>query len=170
MRMNSLTRRQFMRIGTGAVAASATIKATLLEPNRMWAAAPVAPSDRVRFASIGTGVRGCQLLQAALRVPGVECVAVCDLYDGRQVAAKETLDKEVPATRNYREILDRTDVDAGPGDMRPEFSNLGWRPGNPSLSGLQVPGRFWGVMSQGRLAGDRHRGIVTARPPPARRY
>jgi predicted dehydrogenase len=57
-------------------------------------------------------VRGCELLGASLRVPGVECVAVCDLYDSRHQAAREVLKREVPVTRNYREILDRQDVDA----------------------------------------------------------
>jgi predicted dehydrogenase len=68
--------------------------------------------DRVRFAGIGTGVRGCELLEGTLEVPGVECVAVCDLYDGRHKAAQEALKKDVPATRDYRQILDRKDVDA----------------------------------------------------------
>ena len=72
----------------------------------------MAPSDMVRFASIGTGVRGCELLQATLLVPGIQCVAVCDLYDSRHQAAREAVKKEVPATRNYKEILDRKDVDA----------------------------------------------------------
>jgi len=72
----------------------------------------VAPSDTVRFASIGTGVRGCELLGASLNVPGVECVAVCDLCDSRHTAAQEAVKKNVPATRNYKEILDRKDVDA----------------------------------------------------------
>ena len=40
---------------------------------------PVAPSDTIRFASIGTGIRGCEHLQASLSVPGIKCVAVCDL-------------------------------------------------------------------------------------------
>jgi predicted dehydrogenase len=45
-------------------------------------------------------------------VPGIECVAVCDLYDSRHEAAQEAVQKQVPATRNYKEILDRKDVDA----------------------------------------------------------
>jgi predicted dehydrogenase len=111
--MHSLTRRDFMRIGTGSVAAGAAVKFTLLEPTALWAAnRAVAPSDRIRFASIGTGTRGCELLQASLAVPGIECVAVCDLYDGRHEAALETLQKQVPVTRSYKEILDRKDVDA----------------------------------------------------------
>jgi predicted dehydrogenase len=67
----------------------------------------------VRFASIGTGVRGCELLKATLQVPGVQCVGVCDLYDSRHIAAQEAVDNpSVPATRDYRSILDRKDVDA----------------------------------------------------------
>jgi predicted dehydrogenase len=37
---------------------------------------------------------------------------VCDLYDGRHQAAREAVKKEVAATRNYKEVLDRKDVDA----------------------------------------------------------
>jgi len=113
MSYSSLTRRQFVRLGTGVVAARAAMKVTVLEPNLLSAYSCVAPpSDTVRFASIGTGVRGCELLQASLRVPGIECVAVCDLYDSRHEAAKEAVKKDVPASRDYRKILDRKDVDA----------------------------------------------------------
>ncbi|HTC46141.1 MAG TPA: Gfo/Idh/MocA family oxidoreductase [Candidatus Aquilonibacter sp.] len=111
--MRSFTRRDFMRIGSGSVAAGAAMKWTLLQPAALWGAGrQVAPSDRVRFASIGTGTRGCELLTASLAVPGIECVAVCDLYDSRHEAAQEAVQKQVPATRNYKEILDRKDVDA----------------------------------------------------------
>ena len=72
---NPWTRRQFMRVGAGTLAAGAAAKATLLEPTTLWAAATqTAPSDTIRFASIGTGVRGCELLKASLRVPGVDRV------------------------------------------------------------------------------------------------
>jgi predicted dehydrogenase len=102
-----------MRIGTGSVAAAATAKFTLLQPTALWGEGrTVAPSDRVRFASIGTGTRGCELLQASLDVPGIECVAAADLYDSRHEAALEVLQKQIPTTRNYKEILDRKDVDA----------------------------------------------------------
>src|ERR1700732_4591522 len=111
--MHPLTRRNFIRIGAGSVVAGAAAKVTLLDPPTLWAAdGTAAPSDRVRFASIGTGTRGCELLAASLAVPGVECVAVCDLYDSRHQAAQEAVKNQVPATRNYKEILDRKDVDA----------------------------------------------------------
>ena len=107
------SRRAFLRAGTGAAAAGVAAKWTVLEPNPLWALSrPVAPSDRVQFAAIGTGVRGCELLRASLRVPGAECVAVCDLFDSRHLAAQQALKKTVPATRDYRAILDRKDIDA----------------------------------------------------------
>src|SRR2546429_2070471 len=113
MGYDSLTRRQFIRVGTGAMAASATANITVLKPVPLSASArAVSPSDRVRFASIGTGVRGCEWLQASLHVRGVECVGVCALYDSRHEAAREAVKKAVPATREYRKILDRKDVDA----------------------------------------------------------
>jgi predicted dehydrogenase len=113
MHRSTWTRRDFIRVGSGAAATGAAAKFTMLDPKPLWASPnPVAPSDTVRFASIGTGVRGCELLEATTHVPGVECVAVCDLYDSRHTAAQEAVRKNVPATRNYREILDRKDVDA----------------------------------------------------------
>ena len=102
-----------MRLGAGALAAGAAAKVTLLEPSTALAATTQAqPGNTIRFASIGTGVRGCELLAASLRVPGVECVAVSDLWEGRLTAAQQTLKKQVATTRNYKEILDRKDIDA----------------------------------------------------------
>ncbi len=114
MTKNSLTRRDFMRVGAGAAAAGVAAKVTILEPLRLWASPrPVPPSDTVRFAIIGTGVEGCTLLNATLPVPGVECVAAADLYDSRHIAAKEALGgKEIETTREYRRLLERKDIDA----------------------------------------------------------
>ncbi len=113
MPKNPLTRREFIHIGSGALAAT-TVAGNILQPHLLSAAPhPVAPSDTVRFASIGTGIRGCELLKASTQVPGIECVAVCDLYDSRHIAAQEAVNNpNVPASRDYRTILDRKDVDA----------------------------------------------------------
>jgi len=110
---NPWTRRRFMQIGASAIAAGAAAKMTLLEPSTLLAATTqAAAGNTIRFASIGTGVRGCELLKASLRVPGVECIAVSDLWEGRLTAAQETLKKSVATSRNYKEVLDRKDVDA----------------------------------------------------------
>jgi predicted dehydrogenase len=113
MANNPLSRRQFIQLGSGAIAAS-TVAKNILQP-RVLSAAPrrVAPSDTIRFASIGTGIRGCEHLQASLDVPGIECVAICDLYDSRHVAGQEAVkNPSAPACRDYRTILDRKDVDS----------------------------------------------------------
>ncbi len=111
---HSLTRRDFMRLGAGAAAASVAARATILEPKTLWASPrPVPPSDIVRFGIIGTGIEGCSLLQASLAVSGIECVAAADLYDSRHEASKEALGgKNIDTTREYRRILDRKDIDA----------------------------------------------------------
>jgi predicted dehydrogenase len=113
MSKNPVSRRQFMQIGSGALVAT-TVAKTVLQPRTLYASGrPVAPSDTVRFASIGTGIRGCEHLEASLRVPGVQCVAVCDVYDSRHAAAQEAVNNpNCPATRDYRSVLDRKDVDA----------------------------------------------------------
>ncbi len=112
MAKDSMTRRDFMRVGAGAAAIGSAAKVTLLDPARAMASPrPVPPSDRLRFASIGTGVRGCNDLSTALRAPGVEMVAVSALYDGRLIAAQEEAGKKLDTTKDYRRILDRKDID-----------------------------------------------------------
>jgi predicted dehydrogenase len=105
----SLTRRDFIRAGAMTTLAA---RATMLHPMAWGQGRTIAASDTVRFALIGSGVRGCQHLMYSMTIPGVECVAVSDLYDGRQQAAREYLKKEVPVSRDYRTVLDRKDVDA----------------------------------------------------------
>ena len=109
MPKTGITRRDFVRLGTGAVAAAAALKTTLLDPSTLWAQQPAGPA--IRFASIGMGVRGCEVLQAALRNGGT-CVAISDLYQGRQRLGRETVKQDVLITPDYREILDRKDVEA----------------------------------------------------------
>jgi predicted dehydrogenase len=108
-----MTRRDFVRLGAGSVAAGfAGAKVEILEPKILRASPAPPPSDTVRFASIGTGTHGCDLLRASRGVSGIECVAIADLYDTRHETAKQILNKSIDTTRDYRRILDRKDVDA----------------------------------------------------------
>ena len=103
-----LPRRSFLQ---GGALAAAGLKTILLEPQSA-AAAQVAPSDRIRFGIIGIGMQGSGLLSTAVGLPGVECVAAADLYDGRHTLAKEiTHNPNLPTTRRYQELLDRKDID-----------------------------------------------------------
>ena len=66
----------------------------------------------VRIALIGKGTQGTSDTRTALRVPGVNLVAVCDLYDARLQNAKQEWGNDVFTTREYKEILSRNDIDA----------------------------------------------------------
>jgi predicted dehydrogenase len=72
----------------------------------------ISPNDKIRLAVIGYGIQGHGDVATALKVPGVELVGVCDLYTGRLENAKELHGKDIFTTKNYHEILDRSDVDA----------------------------------------------------------
>ena len=111
MKASLLTRRDFVRLGAGAAVAGAAVNATLLEPAAL-AAQREASGRKIRFASIGTGIRGCDLLRSARNVPTGECVGTADLYDMHQRAGIEAWGADVPTSRDYRALLDRKDVDA----------------------------------------------------------
>jgi predicted dehydrogenase len=69
-------------------------------------------NDQVNIAVIGMGIMGFNDLKTSMQVPGVKLVGVCDLYTGRLGRAKELYGKGIFTTKDYREILDRSDVDA----------------------------------------------------------
>jgi predicted dehydrogenase len=106
----TLSRRAFLQ-GSATVAGGLLASKTVFLEAQPVAPA-VAPSDRVRFGIIGIGMQGSGLLTSAITVPGVECVAAADLYDGRHTLAKEiTANISLPTTRRYQELLDRKDID-----------------------------------------------------------
>ncbi|MFN8355107.1 MAG: Gfo/Idh/MocA family oxidoreductase [Spirosomataceae bacterium] len=72
----------------------------------------ITANDKIRIGVIGYGVQGHFDLNTALKVPGVELAGICDLYTGRIENAKEQYGKDLYTTRNYKELLDRKDIDA----------------------------------------------------------
>jgi len=107
MKKSSYTRRQFLLTGTGAAVATASARQFILEPEPLFASGRSFPaSDRLHFGIIGVGMEGTGLLTTAVALPGVQCVAACDLYDGRHELAKEIAGPSIRTTRRYKELLE----------------------------------------------------------------
>ena len=105
------TRRDFIKLTTATTLAAAT-STTILAADASESTKTVAPSDKIRLGLIGAGGQGMGDTREALKIPGVELVAVADLYDGRLARAKEIWGNQLFTTRDYREVIARPDVDA----------------------------------------------------------
>src|SRR5690606_5250319 len=68
--------------------------------------------QNIRLGLIGKGGMGTSDTNTALRVEGTQLVAVCDLYDARLKLAKDTWGDDLFLTKEYKEIIERDDVDA----------------------------------------------------------
>ncbi|MBV6443692.1 MAG: Inositol 2-dehydrogenase/D-chiro-inositol 3-dehydrogenase [Saprospiraceae bacterium] len=106
------SRRQFIR-QIGGAAAALTVGTSLAAENihKLQTNDFITSDERVRIAVIGAGIIGHYDADAALKIPGVELTAVCDLYTGRLEYAREKWGNKIFTTRDYREVLARNDVD-----------------------------------------------------------
>ena len=100
----SITRRQFME-QTIAGAAATSVALGEARPQ-----ASASPGEAITVGIIGAGIRGLEDLWSVRKVGGTVAI-VCDLYDGHLRRAQEML-PGVATTRDYRQVLDRKDVDA----------------------------------------------------------
>jgi predicted dehydrogenase len=103
----SISRRNFLHT-TSAVSALALNRGILAQEP----AKPVSANDRIHVACIGFGIMGQGDVRTVSSLQGVELVAVADVYDGRLTLAKERYGKGIFTSRDYREVLNRSDVDA----------------------------------------------------------
>ena len=72
----------------------------------------ISSNDRINIAVIGMGIMGNNNLRTALKIPGVQLVAACDLYSGRLERVKEVYGNDIFLTNDYRKILEKPAVDA----------------------------------------------------------
>lgn len=109
MKKTGMTRRRFL--GSSAAMTGAMLAGNAVRLEAATFGQDDASVKPIRFGMIGVGMRGAGLLGTAIRLPGVECVAVSELYDGRAELAREIIGKQVPVTRRYHELLERKDID-----------------------------------------------------------
>ncbi|SJZ54047.1 Tat (twin-arginine translocation) pathway signal sequence [Chitinophaga eiseniae] len=115
--MSDQSRRKFIKhigstaalLGIGQLAALGRENepVTLLQPEQ-----PFAANDKIRLACVGMGIMGFGDVDTAIKVPGVEFVAAADLYTGHLDRVKEVYGPNIFTTRDYRELLQRKDIDA----------------------------------------------------------
>lgn len=103
-----IDRRGFITTAARGAAAAAVIGPGVL----LRGSGQRSPNDAVRIGVIGFGVQGLNDASAALRLPNVQVVAAASCYDGHLERARELLGDAALRTRDYRQILDRKDVDA----------------------------------------------------------
>ena len=70
-----------------------------------------AKADELRVGVIGPGSRGQELIRHLLHVPGVRIAAICDIYEPRYAQVNRLVGSDVPAMKDYRELLQREDLD-----------------------------------------------------------
>jgi len=115
--MSDQSRRKFIKhlgstaalLGVGSLSAFGKehVPVNILHPDRK-----ISSNDKIRVACVGMGIMGFGDVQTAIQVPGVEFVAAADLYDGHLAKVKEVFGAQVHTTRDYRELLNRKDIDA----------------------------------------------------------
>jgi predicted dehydrogenase len=106
------SRRQFLQASAALVSGSLAPYRIPLAAEPLGGSTPqVSASDRVRFGMVGVGMQGSGLLSTAIALPGIQCAAACDLYDGRHVRAREIAGANLRTTRRYQELLADKDID-----------------------------------------------------------
>jgi predicted dehydrogenase len=99
-----VNRRTFVSAGVSGVAAATT--------TGLGARSALGANNRIRVASIGVGGMGRSDLRDFLKMPEVDIVAVCDTWEQNRNRAVEMTGGKAVAYKDFREVLDRKDIDA----------------------------------------------------------
>ena len=101
-----VSRRDLLKTAGAVAAAAAAIEgAPAIQKVR-------AANDQVQYGMIGTGSRGTYLLKHLKNISTGRCVAVCDLLQPALDNAVATIGNHPKTYKDYRELLDRKDIDA----------------------------------------------------------
>lgn len=102
---SNVSRREFLQeaaLGTAAAAAWESVA-----PARVLGA-----NEKMRLGVLGSGQRAAYDMAQFMKIPDVEVVAICDVYTPHREKALKTAGPQAKGHLDYREVLDRKDVDA----------------------------------------------------------
>ncbi|MFB3788606.1 MAG: Gfo/Idh/MocA family oxidoreductase [bacterium] len=106
MNKNRISRRDFLQKSAAGLGAAGFF--TLVPRHALGATGRPAPNDELTRAVIGVGGMG----QGHLRYPGARLVAVCDVDEQHLRSTLERVDDpDVKGYKDFREVLERTDID-----------------------------------------------------------
>jgi predicted dehydrogenase len=116
-RSGRLSRRGFLKSTVGAGLAASAFGALPIPSSALGRDGSVAPSERITVGGIGIGSRGTYDLTCFFEQKDVQFLAVCDVKQKRRDAVKKMADKhhgnkDCAQYRDFRELLDRRDIDA----------------------------------------------------------
>ena len=111
-----IPRRRFLKTALSA-AGTVVMAPTIIPSSALGRDGAVAPSERIVIGGIGIGNRGTYDLGCFLEQKDVQFVAVCDVKESRRTAVKKIADakygnQNCQTYRDFRELLDRSDIDA----------------------------------------------------------
>jgi len=114
--LTHLHRRRFLKT-TLSAGAAAVMAPQIIPSSALGRDGAVAPSERIVLGGIGIGSRGTYDLGCFLEQKDVQFVAVCDVKQARRTAVKKIADEKYgnencSMIRDFRELLDRNDIDA----------------------------------------------------------
>lgn len=110
-------RRKFIQ-NTGMLIAGSTLLSSLDSKAFAIFKNKIAPSDQLNIGAIGINGMGWANVTSALKIPGVNLVAICDVDANVIDRRKKDLEKmkvdasKVETFNDYRKLLDRKDIDA----------------------------------------------------------
>ena len=109
-----VTRRDFLK-KMGALAMAGAVSPSLVNAKSPKASV-MGANDRINIGLIGCRSMGWTDLLNAINVPGVECVALCDIdkniLDSRAAELTKNKGKKPEIYGDYRKLLERKDIDA----------------------------------------------------------